>query len=291
MAFKEPIVMPALFVDQLTVIDFAFFDPARGIVGESWIVDLVLEGALDDQGMVFDFGDVKKRIKQAIDATLDHKFAVPSQYSEMSLSEDGDTLTLEMRDTQGHFYHHQSPKEAVALIPADSVTRESTLSILHDACSKVVPDNVKKIYLNLRTENIRGDYYHYAHGLKKHLGDCQRIAHGHRSQIHIFENGERSQDLETYWCELWRDIYIGTAEDLQKDFEDNGMQYFEFSYQSEQGEFSLVLPAERCHIMEQDSTVELIAQHIADQLKEKNPQSSIKVKAYEGVNKGAIAFA
>lgn len=283
--------MPALFVDQLTVIDFAFFDPARGIVGESWIVDLVLEGELDEQGMVFDFSDVKKRIKQAIDATLDHKFAVPSQYSEMSVSEAGDTLTLEMRDTQGQFYRHQSPKQAVALVPADSVTRESTLSILHDACSKVVPDNVKKIYLNLRTENIGGDYYHYAHGLKKHLGDCQRIAHGHRSQIYIFENGQRSQDLETYWCELWRDIYIGTAEDLQKDFEDNGMQYFEFSYQSEQGAFSLVLPAERCHIMQQDSTVELIAQHIADQLKEKNPESTIKVKAYEGVNKGAIAFA
>ena len=290
MPFKEPIIMPALFVDQLTVIDFAFFDPVRGIVGESWIVDLVLEGELDDQGMVFDFGDVKKRIKQAIDATLDHKFAVPSQYAEMSITEDGDKLTLEMRDKQGRFYQHQSPAQAVALIASESITRESALPLLQDACSKVVPDNVKKIFLNLRTEQISGDYYHYTHGLKKHLGDCQRIAHGHRSQIHIFENGQRNKDLEAYWCDLWRDIYIGTAEDLQKDFDDNGVQYFEFAYQSEQGEFSLVIPAERCHIMEQDSTVELIAQHIADQLKEKHPKSEIEVRAFEGVNKGAIAF-
>ena len=282
--------MPALFVDQLTVIDFAFFDPVRGIVGESWIVDLVLEGELDDQGMVFDFGDVKKRIKQAIDATLDHKFAVPAEYTELSVTKDGGLLTLEMRDKQGRFYRHQSPGQAVAMVPAETVTRESALPILHEACSKVVPDNVKKIFLNLRTEDIHGDYYHYAHGLKKHLGDCQRIAHGHRSQIHIFENGERNKNLETYWCELWRDIYIGTAEDLQKDFEDDGVQYFEFSYQSEQGEFSLVLPAESCHIMEQDSTVELIAQHIVDQLKEKHPKSQIEVRAFEGVNKGAIAF-
>lgn len=282
--------MPALFVDQLTVIDFAFFDPVRGIVGESWIVDLVLEGELDDQGMVFDFGDVKKRIKQAIDATLDHKFAVPAEYAELSVTKDGDQLTLEMRDKQGRFYRHQSPEQAVALIPAETVIRENALPILHEACSKVVPANVRKIFLNLRTEDIRGDYYHYAHGLKKHLGDCQRIAHGHRSQIHIFENGERNKELETYWCELWRDIYIGTAEDLQKDFEDDGVQYFEFSYQSEQGEFSLVLPAESCHIMEQDSTVELIAQHIADQLKEKQPKSEIEVRAFEGVNKGAIAL-
>lgn len=282
--------MPALFVDQLTAIDFAFFDPVRGIVGESWIVDLVLEGELDDQGMVFDFGDVKKRIKQAIDATLDHKFAVPSQYAEMSITQDGDKLTLEMRDKQGRFYQHQSPAQAVALINSESITRESALPLLQDACSKVVPDNVKKIFLNLRTEQISGDYYHYAHGLKKHLGDCQRIAHGHRSQIHIFENGERNKQLEAYWCELWRDIYIGTAEDLQKDFEDDGNQYFEFAYRSEQGEFSLVIPSERCHIMEQDSTVELIAQHIVDQLKEKHPKSAIEVRAFEGVNKGAIAF-
>lgn len=281
--------MPALFVDQLTVIDFAFFDPVRGIVGESWIVDLVLEGELDDQGMVFDFGDVKKRIKQAIDATLDHKFAVPAEYAELSVTKDGDQLTLEMRDKQGRFYRHQSPEQAVALVPAETVTRESALPILHEACSKVVPANVRKIFLNLRTEDIRGDYYHYAHGLKKHLGDCQRIAHGHRSQIHVFENSERNKDLETYWCELWRDIYIGTAEDLQKDFEDESVRYFEFAYQSEQGEFTLTLPAECCHIMEQDSTVELIAQYIADQLKEKHPKSEIRVKAYEGVNKGAIS--
>lgn len=290
MPFKEPIIMPALFVDQLTVIDFAFFDPVRGIVGESWIVDLVLEGDLDDQGMVFDFGDVKKRIKQAIDSTLDHKFAVPSQYAELSITEDGDKLTLDMRDKQGRFYQHKSPRQAVALIPTEIITRESALPLLHQACSEVVPDNVKKIFLNLRTEEISGDYYHYVHGLKKHLGDCQRIAHGHRSQIHIFENGQRNKDLEAYWCDLWRDIYIGTAEDLQKDFEDDAIQYFEFAYRSEQGEFSLVIPAERCHIMEQDSTVELIAQHIADQLKEKHPKSEIEVRAFEGVNKGAIAF-
>lgn len=281
--------MPALFVDQLTVMDFAFFDPVRGIVGESWIVDLVLEGELDEQGMVFDFGDVKKRIKQAIDATLDHKLAVPVDYSELSVVEDGNRLTLNMRDKQGHFYQHQSPLQAVALVPAESITQESVLPLLREACLQVVPDNVKKVHLNLRTEAIRGDYYHYAHGLKKHLGDCQRIAHGHRSQIYIYENGKRNPDLETYWCELWRDIYIGTAEDLQKDFEDNKVRYFEFSYHSEQGEFTLIIPAERCHIMEQDSTVELIAQHIALTLKEKHPESQIEVKAFEGVNKGAIA--
>ncbi len=36
--------MQALFVNNLTVIDFAYFHPKRGIVGESLILDVELFG-------------------------------------------------------------------------------------------------------------------------------------------------------------------------------------------------------------------------------------------------------
>lgn len=69
--------MTALFVNQLTTLDFSFLSPERGVVGESWLVDVTLYGDLDDQGMVFDFGHVKKQVKASLDLLADHKLLVP----------------------------------------------------------------------------------------------------------------------------------------------------------------------------------------------------------------------
>ena len=44
-----------IFVQQLTNLDFMYFDPVRGLLGQTLIVDVALFGALNDEGMVFDF--------------------------------------------------------------------------------------------------------------------------------------------------------------------------------------------------------------------------------------------
>ena len=59
--------MQALFVDQLSTLDFSYLCPERGLVGETWLVDVTLWGELNAEGMVFDFGHVKKQIKSALD--------------------------------------------------------------------------------------------------------------------------------------------------------------------------------------------------------------------------------
>lgn len=282
--------MNHLFVDNLTVIDFAYLDPARGLVGESWIVDVVLEGELDEQGMVFDFSSVKKTIKRVIDECVDHRLVVPSGHEGLQAStEHPDTLIWTLED--GSEIRHQGPQEAFVAVPGATLATTTVAGLLESELRGVLPANVQGVRIGLREELIAGPYYHYVHGLKKHLGNCQRIAHGHRSPIHIYRNGQRDGALEQVWAKRWEDIYVGSEEDVTgRAVAPDGTEYITFGYEANQGEFSLTLPRSRVYMMDTDTTVELIASHIADQCKAGFPDETIQVRAYEGVGKGALAI-
>ncbi len=280
--------MNHLFVDNLTVIDFAYLDPTRGLVGESWIADVVLGGELDDQGMVFDFSNVKRTIKRIIDERVDHRLVIPRGYEGLSWHQDTpDTFIWTLAD--GTHIVHRSPDEAVVWLSAERVVPSAVAALLERELMAVLPANVTSVTLNLREEVIEGAYYHYVHGLKKHLGNCQRIAHGHRSPIRIDRNGKRDEELERTWAARWEDIYVGTEEDVVRRHVENDVAYITFEYEANQGEFTLTLPEARVYMMNTDTTVEFIAAHIADQLKAEFPSDTILVKAYEGVGKGAMA--
>jgi 6-pyruvoyl-tetrahydropterin synthase len=278
--------MTRLFVEQLTVVDCAFLDAQRGLVGESWIVDLELEGELDDQGMVLDFGEVKKKLKKAVDGAADHKLLVPGKSPQLDLVLSGEGSGLAFRAATGAI-EHQAPAKAVCSIDAEAVTADSLAAHLRKALQKAVPPSVSGIGLKLRHEQIDGSYYHYTHGLKKHAGQCQRIAHGHRSKLHILVNGRRDERLERQRADRWRDIYLGTSADIVS----HGKGRIRFQYRSGEGEFELELPVERCDLLQTDSTVERIAEHLAAQVADERPGTKIEVRAYEGVMKGAIASA
>ncbi|BAO45262.1 6-pyruvoyl trahydropterin synthase family protein [Thiolapillus brandeum] len=274
-----------LFVHQLSVLDFSYLHPSRGLVGESWHVDIELEGGLDDQGMVLDFGEVKRQVKQLIDENFDHRLLVPADHKGLTLADRQLSFVLD----NGQRIRHQGPAEALLLIPGETISTRSVAQAIHQTLLPTLPDNVESLQISLYPESEEGAWYQYSHGLKLHYGNCQRIAHGHRSRIRIWRDGARNEMLEQLWAERLRDIYIGTEEDLVAITSWNDQSCFRFAYTAEQGSFELELDAGRCYLMNTESTVENIARHIRERLEEEHPDSHFRVQAFEGIGKGAIS--
>lgn len=276
-----------LFVDNLTNVDFSYLDHRRGLVGETWLANAVLHGALDEQGMVCDFGVVKKTLRNWLDGQLDHRLLVPTHSPHLALERDGQQIKLDWQMAGGEQIRVSGPEQAFALVEAESIDRDSVARWSVAQLAPAFPTSVEKLQLSFDNEDIGDAYYHYSHGLKKHAGNCQRIAHGHRSRIRVFVDGKRSAEWEAKWAERWRDIYLGTREDLisQDDAE------LRFAYRAQQGDFALAIPTHRCELVDCDTTVEQLAQYIAGQIAAGEPNARIEVRAYEGLGKGAIARA
>ncbi|MBL0662821.1 6-carboxytetrahydropterin synthase [Aeromonas caviae] len=292
-----------LFVRDLTVIDSSYLCERRGMVGESWLVDIEMSGELNEMSMLLDFGRVKKLIKSIIDEEVDHKLLVPTECSLVhvhALENDESTVDL-LRP--GRAIHLRCPTQGFAFIPAPQVDKESVTRYLLGVLAKRLPGNIKDLSLTLRSERIEGAFYHYSHGLKKHDGNCQRIAHGHRSPVEILVDGERDEELEFNWAERWADIYLGTEEDrvalgelalserAEASLKEGDAHYIGFKYVAPQGLFQLAMPAAEVEMIDTDTTIELLAHYIAREVKKQVGDKFVKIVAYEGVGKGAIAYA
>ncbi|MCZ8498713.1 6-carboxytetrahydropterin synthase [Vibrio lentus] len=71
--------MNPIYARDLTVIDSSYICEHRGVVGDSWILDVTMSGELNEMSMVLDFSKVKKRIKQLVDQHVDHRLLLPMQ--------------------------------------------------------------------------------------------------------------------------------------------------------------------------------------------------------------------
>ena len=260
-----------LFVNDLTVMDFSYLCPTRGMVGESWIVDVVLSGGLNDESMVQDFGIVKKQLKRIIDDYVDHKLVVPAEHPSTTIHKHTDDGRVQVDFVfNNKAIQLNCPPEAYAFVYNHDINKSSVTAYLKDVIATHLPENVHDIDIELREEVINSPFYHYTHGLKKHDGNCQRIAHGHRSKIIIQEEGVDSQKWQQYWATRWADIYIGSQQDLVSaqdlSFGVNALGAMHcFKYEASQGEFEMAIDTSVCEIIEYDSTVECLAQYVLEQ--------------------------
>ncbi|RJG41982.1 6-carboxytetrahydropterin synthase [Motilimonas pumila] len=285
-----------LFVRALTVIDSSFLDVQRGMVGESYQVDVELDGQVNEQNMLLDFSLVKKQIKQIIDAEVDHRLIVPMKVSGIDkqvADDEGQQTELHFPLSSGQYISLSCPEQAFCYLPAEQVNVRTLTTHLESIILAKLPDNISGLTINLSHEIIATPFYHYSHGLKKHDGNCQRIAHGHRSRLDIYVDDLWHKDSVNLWAERWQDIYLGSLEDqvaLQKlsIANLNSAESFGFRYQAQQGMFELIMPAHMCDVIDIDTTIESIAEYLCQQVKQSHPDSKVKVLGYEGIGKGAI---
>ncbi|QRV23869.1 6-carboxytetrahydropterin synthase [Marinomonas foliarum] len=284
-----------LFVKNLTHVDFSYFDATRGLLGESWQTDIVLTGKLNDESMICDFSIVKKQIKKWLDDHIDHMLAIPAEHS-------GSAITPLANDRVSfHFDHSKeissdkrvfqcdAPTQAICVLPMTEITPEAVAKWVESQILNLLPAELEAVSVRFSPEHITGAQYQYSHGLKKHAGNCQRIAHGHRSTVEIYADGARNATIEHDWAKRWEDIYLGTQEDLISQATENGVSYHCFSYTSQQGLFELKIDSNQVYMLDCDTTVESLSAHIADVLAEENPGVHIEAHGFEGIGKGAIS--
>lgn len=297
----------SLFIRDLDRLDFALFDLSHGITGQSWHLDLQVHGALDECGFIYDFSKLKNLVKQALKNTIDHALVIPVasaeniQFSENERGEVWD-LRVKSRISQTDFtWRYICPKGAVYPIRAMSVKT----SLLEQEIAKLIrhrlPESVSSIQVSLREEAIAPTeaWFRYTHGLPKHDGLCQRLFHGHRSRIEVFANSERRPDLEHYVTRelLGGSVHIATPNQVKSGHIEIGSlgtssTPITLAYESAHGYFEGVLPANKVFMVDDETSIECISAFLARKLKKEDPSlGSVKVIAYEGINKGASAEA
>jgi len=278
-----------LFVNHLTVIDCSLLDARRGLLGESWIADLELSGTLDDQGMIFDFAEVKKRIKAHIDDCVDHCLLAPGRSPRTTVDHDSGQIRFA---SDCGLITHSGPAQALCTLHTENITATAVEQYLVHVLQADMPANVTGFRLRLRREET-GDApsYQYSHGLKLHSGNCQRIAHGHRSRMEVWRDEQPAPDLAAQLAHALDGRYVGNRSDIVARPQRDGVRYLDFAYVAPSGAFRLSLPEDRCYLIDNDSTAENIAQHLAATLRAADPKHHYRVKAWEGVDKGAIGEA
>lgn len=287
-----------LFVEKLTSIDSSFLCPRRGIVGESWLLDVELGGDLNEQQMLFDFADVKRTIKRYVDLTFDHKLLLPASFAAIErLPAASECVCLRMETARGPVWM-AAPEQAITWLEgAQEISCNSLAEAIAEGLKPLLPANVTQVKIELRHEDAGPPHFHYSHGLRMHGGNCQRIAHGHRSRLRIAVEGQYDEGLTRQWCQRWQTIYLAHEADLLPWSASPFASYGEgrgllcFGYQAGQGDFALALAAENCELVKVDTTIEQIAGYIAATVAAGLPGKRIDVRVYEGVEKGAVAMA
>ena len=281
---------PTLFLNDFTVLDYAFVGDRGGIFGGSYFVSVELEGDLDEKDFLLDFGPAKKLLKKLVDESFDHKLLVPTGGGKARVVSGG----LEIEGG----WSYECPREAYELFP-DALIDAGVLEYHLGRLAKgLLPPNVKAARFRLSApERLEtGASFRYTHGLRYHEGNCQRLFHGHRNPVEVWVEGQRSPEWEAILAAEWSDAHfvaLPTLKNLpeldlplgRRRARHEGVAKVE--YKSAQGVFRAKLPAARVVLVESEPSIEKMAELGATVLRDLGLKGPLRVVAFEGLNKGA----
>lgn len=269
-----------IFIDAVDTIDCAIFEQQRGVVGQSWYLDVQAQGCGDHNYFVSDFKELKHRVRAFVRQHLDHRLLLPSH---PAVQRRGDTWLL---GTTADSWTYSCPPSAVLQLPAASADRESTAAWLNTALRKSC-DNAPKITARLRPQHAQPGYcFHYTHGLPGHNGNCQRLLHGHLGRVAVRNNGKHCAQLENY---LARTVLKHNVHFLNSQHITSSGAHIEVAYESSQGNFRATFPRRHAVILPaMESSIEAITLYLAAQLQAHNPvPRGAEIVCYEGIDKGS----
>jgi len=270
-----------MFIQDLTILDAAWFDDFRGPLGASWRVDVELTGRRDAQGMLYDFRPCKQTIKRIIDESYDHTLILPADPNPGAAA-----------------LEYECPPQALSRVPGSTVTVAGIETALKTAVEAAFReegrDNVLGVDVRLREKELPPGkaWYRYTHGLEKHEGNCQRLWHGHRNGIDVQVDGRPDPEMEAHLARLFFEAHIAYEKNLVGSPEVRigerqvHLEQVEIQYEASQGKFWARIPGENVVVLPRECTVENIAAFCLEEVA-RHRKGTLEVTAYEGVHKGS----
>jgi len=274
-----------LFINALSHLDASVWSPTIGLTGASWWVDLVLEAPQAEDGMILDFGLVKPWAKRFLDDGADHTLLLPTRAPGLEII-DLDEQRLKVVACEPYRMSIEGPREAFTLLPLEEITEQALAEWLTEQLNLQLPIQEGEARLVLRQEELgQAPEIHYSHGLRLHDGNCQRIAHGHRSKLEVFCDGQPAPEVAKQLADCWNHAYLYD----QADFLSQEAGQVSLGYLAPQGSFQLSLPEQVVRALPGPTTVENLAAFLLQEVQQQAPACHWQVRMYEGINKGALA--
>ena len=291
-----------IFLEDLDRIDVSIFDPSRGVVGESWHVDLHVSGPLDDNGFVQDFSPLKAEVKQAIKGSIDHALIVPAGSPAVQTEDLGGEIHLRLTDHSGEKpfdWEYSAPREAVLHVGGETVSTEAVEAAIATRLAETAAAHLTNIRVKLRAESAHPTeaFFSYTHGITGHRGLCQRLLHGHRSRLKVEIDGERRPDLEHRLVTdvLGPSVHIGARWQIKSGPVEPYMRTsardrkpVRLAYKGTLGSYYAVVPSDRFLLIDGETSIENLTLFLAKYLQRDYHDSKIAVSCYEGIGKGAL---